>query len=73
MDTYIPRVIDSEVERGLRSAGALVIKGPRACGKTRTALQHALSAIQLDRDTPEAAVARMQPAEAVRGGKATAH
>ena len=67
MDNYIPRVIDSEVERGLRSAGALVIKGPRACGKTRTALQHALSAIQLDRDTPEAAVARMQPAEALRG------
>lgn len=67
MDAYIDRIIDDEVQRGLRVAGALVLKGPRACGKTRTAKQFARSFIQLDRDTPEAAAAAMQPALVLEG------
>lgn len=64
---YLPRIVDAGVERGLRVAGALFLKGPRASGKTSTARQFAKSVIQLDRDTPEANVARMQPALGLQG------
>lgn len=61
MPTYIPRLVDVEIERSLRSAGALVLQGPRACGKTFTARQFARSSVHLDRDTPEAQAIKMQP------------
>lgn len=67
MKPYIDRIVDEEVRRGLRSAGALVIKGPRACGKTSTALQFANSAIRLDRQNEETAAARMQPSLGLKG------
>jgi predicted AAA+ superfamily ATPase len=48
---YIPRSIDSMVDKHLGFAGALVIEGPKACGKTSTALQHAASNVRLDKDS----------------------
>lgn len=48
--TYMPRVVDEEVRRQLTSAGALVIEGPKACGKTETALQVSESTLFLDVD-----------------------
>lgn len=47
---YIPRVIDRELEARLASAGAVVIEGPKACGKTTTARQRAASELLLDVD-----------------------
>jgi len=47
---YMPRVVDAEVNQQLTSAGALVIEGPKACGKTETALQFAQSKVFLDID-----------------------
>lgn len=46
-DRYIPRVIDSCVDEYLESSGALVIEGPKWCGKTRTAEEHANSKLYL--------------------------
>lgn len=69
MGEYIARLVDAEVERGLSTSGALILKGPRACGKTRTAKQFARSLIQLDRDNPETAAARMQPSLGLIGEK----
>ncbi|AWB85151.1 ATP-binding protein [Corynebacterium liangguodongii] len=69
MKSYIDRVVDHEVRRGLKTSGALVIKGPRACGKTSTAQQFAASAIQLDRDTAEAAAVRMEPSLGLEGAR----
>ncbi|MHC2799276.1 uncharacterized protein ACUXA5_001582 [Corynebacterium hesseae] len=66
---YLPRIVDAEVERGLRVSGALFLKGPRASGKTSTARQFAKSVIQLDRDSPEANLARMQPALGLQGAR----
>lgn len=43
MKTYIPRLVDAELERGLRTSGAVEVCGPRACGKTETA-RHAVNA-----------------------------
>ncbi|MCL2781266.1 MAG: DUF4143 domain-containing protein [Actinomycetia bacterium] len=48
---YRPRVVDSQVRRALRGAGAVIIEGSKACGKTTTAQQVAVSAARLDRDT----------------------
>ena len=47
---YRPRVADSELVARLGSSGAVVIEGPRGCGKTRTARQVAASEVLLDVD-----------------------
>src|SRR5665811_101675 len=50
---YISRIVDEELGQRLGSAGAVLIEGPRACGKTETAKQAAASAVYIDTD-PEA-------------------
>ena len=50
MVTYLPRIVDGELERRLRSVGAVVIEGPKACGKTATATRIAQTVIRLDED-----------------------
>lgn len=46
--SYVPRVIDSQLADLLSMAGAVVIEGPRACGKTMTGVRAANSAVFLD-------------------------
>ena len=48
--TYLHRIVESEIESKLRASGALLIKGPKSCGKTETAKQFAKSILQVDRD-----------------------
>lgn len=50
MKTYIHRIVDDELDSALSYAGAVVIRGPKACGKTQTALQRAKSVLQVDID-----------------------
>ena len=45
IENYITRVADSILERRLKSAGAVQLRGPKWCGKTSTALKVAKSAI----------------------------
>lgn len=45
---YERRVVDAELRQRLSSTGAVVIEGPKACGKTQTALQIAASSVLLD-------------------------
>ncbi|HPB25659.1 MAG TPA: DUF4143 domain-containing protein [Bacteroidales bacterium] len=47
---YINRISDSELQRKLESAGALLIRGIKACGKTESAKQFANSILELDQD-----------------------
>ena len=47
---YLSRVVDAELEDRLASAGAVLIEGPKACGKTETAKQMAASQVRLDVD-----------------------
>ncbi len=47
---YHQRVVDSELTDRLSSTGAVVIEGPKACGKTTTARQVAASEVLLDVD-----------------------
>lgn len=45
---YRPRVIDAELAESLDAAGAVVIEGPKACGKTETARRAARSEVRVD-------------------------
>lgn len=44
---YLKRILDKEVELALKTSGAVLIEGPKWCGKTRTAEEHAASAIYM--------------------------
>jgi len=45
---YRPRVADAELSARLAATGAVLIEGPRGCGKTETARQAAASEVRLD-------------------------
>lgn len=47
-EDYRPRIIDAVLVDALGTAGAVVIEGPRACGKTMTALNTCASYVFLD-------------------------
>ncbi|MEG0217395.1 MAG: DUF4143 domain-containing protein [Raoultibacter sp.] len=42
---YLPRIADGQLRQALATTGAVQIKGPKWCGKTSTAEQHAKSSI----------------------------
>lgn len=48
---YLHRIADEELEQRLGAMGAVVVEGPKACGKTATARQHAASEVLLDVDS----------------------
>lgn len=64
---YRPRVVDTEVAAALAAAGAVLIEGPRACGKTSTASQIAASEVRLDVDPTARAAAGVDPALVLEG------
>ncbi len=61
MKKYLPRVIDQLLGNRLKSTGALVIEGPKWCGKTTSCEQQAKSAIYID--DPETKKANLEMAE----------
>lgn len=48
--SYIKRIIEEELLEKLAASGAVLIKGPKSCGKTATAKQFANSFLEIDRD-----------------------
>ena len=44
---YLDRIVDKELEIALESSGAVLIEGPKWCGKTRTAEEQASSILYL--------------------------
>lgn len=56
MERYLPRLVDRTLGELLRSHPAVLLTGPRATGKTTTALRFAKSAIRLDRPEQAAVV-----------------
>lgn len=47
---YKERISDVELKRKLNTSGAVLIRGPKACGKTESAKQIAKSVLNVDRD-----------------------
>ncbi len=64
--SYIRRVIDDELDELLTGLPAVTIEGPKAVGKTETAVQRAKTVRRFD-DPAQASVARAEPARAVSG------
>ena len=48
MKDYRPRIADKMLSRRLRGVGAVLIQGPKWCGKTTTAEQQAASVVYMD-------------------------
>ena len=65
--TYRPRIVDRELAERLAATGAVVIEGPRACGKTTTARQAAASEARLDVDAVARPLASLEPARVLAG------
>ena len=59
--SYQPRIADAELKDRLAAAGAVVIEGPKACGKTATARQAAASEVLLDVDVAAQEAAAIDP------------
>ena len=67
---YMPRIADAKVERMLGTFGAVCVEGPRWCGKTWTAMNHAVSAINVSAGAlsmGERAAMEADPSFALRG------
>lgn len=64
MRPYIERLIDPHIERLFEQLPALSLVGPRACGKTTTALRYAKTFVRCD-DPNEAAAFAADPAAAL--------
>lgn len=65
--TYHPRIVDRELAARLQATGAVVVEGPRACGKTTTAQQIAASEVRLDVDHVARRLASLEPARVLVG------
>jgi len=48
--SYVKRIIEEDLVEKLSASGAVLIKGPKSCGKTETAKQFAKSVLEIDRD-----------------------
>jgi hypothetical protein len=67
---YLQRIIDKELQNRLKYIGAVLIEGPKWCGKTTTAAQQANSVLRLqDPDYREAylTTARTKPSNLLQG------
>lgn len=47
---YLERLIESDLKNKISASGAVLIKGPKSCGKTETAKRYAKSVLRMDQD-----------------------
>jgi len=69
---YRPRLIDGKIVKYMSLYGALSIEGPKWCGKTWTALNHAKSVVYMldpENDYANREAARLNPASILTGEK----
>jgi len=69
-NSYLPRIADKKMELSLKSSGAVLIAGPKWCGKTETAKQFAKSTLYMQH--PNEAdnyikMASLKPSELLEG------
>lgn len=71
-EVYYERILDETIEKRLKMVGAVVIEGPKWCGKTTTAKQRAKSILQLqDPDNRQnyLELAEIMPSKLLEGEK----
>ena len=64
---YLPRIVDAELADLLEAAGAILVEGPRASGKTATAARAAASEVLLDVDDNARRMIGADPAAVLLG------
>lgn len=65
---YYDRLVEKDIERKLRSSGAVLVAGPKFCGKTTTCMKYQKSFVKLN--TKQAIMmARMDPHGVLEGEK----
>lgn len=69
MSAYRNRIVDALLDERLRAVAAVLIEGPRACGKTETALQRAGSVVRLDIDQDARQAAQIDPRLLLEGDR----
>ena len=65
--TYLPRIVDAELAELLTATGAVLVEGPKASGKTATAMQAAQSEVLLDVDDNARRMIGADPATVLEG------
>lgn len=66
MKQYYDRFIEKTIEKKLKSSGAVVIEGPKFCGKTTTALRYGKSEIRLN-TVQSIELAKLEPKNVLNG------
>ena len=69
MDNYQKRFADKTLQNRLKESGAVLIQGPKSCGKTETAIQAAKSLVRMDTDDEMRTLMDLNP-KAVLAGSA---
>jgi len=64
---YIKRFNDKTLQNRLKESGAVLITGPKSCGKTETAIQAAKSIVRMDTDDDIRAIMEVSPKLALEG------
>ena len=64
---YRTRIVEANAARILRTAPALLVEGPKGCGKTWLAKRFARSEVMLDQDPAALALARAEPSRILEG------
>jgi len=58
---YIKRVVEDDLMAKMAASGAILIKGPKSCGKTETASRYAKSVLRMDRDPQVSVIMATNP------------
>jgi predicted AAA+ superfamily ATPase len=59
--SYVKRLVEGDLMLKMAASGAVLIKGPKSCGKTETASQYAKSVLKMDRDPQISVVMATNP------------
>jgi len=63
---YYNRLVEKEIELKLKTSGAVVVAGPKFCGKTTTCMLYQKSYVKLN-TKPSITMALMNPKEVLGG------
>jgi predicted AAA+ superfamily ATPase len=58
---YVPRIADAELRTHMGAMGAVLIEGPKACGKTATASRMARTVVRFDEDDVARSLLALDP------------
>jgi predicted AAA+ superfamily ATPase len=64
---YTKRLVEDDLVAKMAASGAVLIKGPKSCGKTETASQYAKSELKMDRDPQVSVIMATNPQLLLQG------